>query len=138
MANNSNQDEYNKALQNLLIMSGKKAEIKKVWENAAAGSAFRDQTITITDVGDAYIVVCRNHTNDSNNTISCIAFENTRAIITGRGFSNAPLGIVARALQCDNGSLSFSKGYSQNTYGSDTENNSVMIPIKIYSLKGVI
>lgn len=137
MASNSNQDEYNKALQNLLTMSNKKAEIKKVWENAATGSAFRDQTITV-ESGDAYIVVCRTHTNDGNNTISCIAFENTRTIINGRGFSNAPLGIVTRALQCSSGNLIFSKGYSQNTYGSDTENNSVMIPIKIYSMKGVI
>lgn len=136
MANS--QDEYNKALQNLLTQGCRKVEIKKVWENAAAGGVFRDQTITITDVGDAYIVVCRTHTNDGNNTISCIAFENTRTIINGRGFSNAPLGIVTRALQCDNGNLSFSKGYSQNTYGSDAENNSVMIPIKIYSMKGVI
>lgn len=109
----------------------------KVWENAAASSAFRDQTITV-ESGDAYIVVCRTHTNDSNNTVSCIAFENARTIIAGRGFSNAPLGIVARALECSSGNLSFSKGYSQNTYESDTENNSVMIPIKIYSVKGVI
>lgn len=137
MASNSNQDEYNKALQNLLTMSNKKAEIKKVWENAATGSAFRDQTITV-ESGDAYIVVCRTHTNDGNNTISCIAFENTRTIINGRGFSNAPLGIVTRALQCSSGNLIFGKGYSQNTYGIDTENNSVMIPIKIYSMKGVI
>lgn len=135
MANS--QDEYNKALQNLLAMSGKKIEIKKVWENAAAGSAFRDQTITV-ESGDAYIVVCRTHTNDGNNTISCIAFESIRTILVGRGFSNAPLGIVTRALQCSSGNLIFSKGYSQNTYGSDTENNSVMIPIKIYSMKGVI
>lgn len=133
----SNQDEYNMALQNLLTQGCKKAEIKKVWENAATGSAFREQTIAV-ESGDAYIVVCRTHTNDGNNTISCIAFENMRTIIAGRGFSNAPLGIVTRALQCDNGNLSFSKGYSQNTYGSDTENNSVMIPIKIYSMKGVI
>lgn len=138
MANNSNQDEYNKALQNLLTMSNKKAEIKKVWENAATGSAFKEQTITIADAGDAYIVVCRTHTNDSDNTSSCIAFENTRTVIMGRGFSDAPLGIVARALQCSSGNLMFSKGYSQNTYGSDTENNSVMIPIKIYSMRGVI
>lgn len=137
MASNSNQDEYNKALQNLLTQGCRKVEIKKVWENAATDSAFRDQTITV-ESGDAYIVVCRTHTNDGNNTISCIAFENTRAIITGRGFSNAPLGIVTRALQCSSGNLIFSKGYSQNTYGSDTENNSVMIPIKIYSMKGVI
>lgn len=133
----SNQDEYNKALQNLLTQGCKKAEVKKVWENAATGSAFREQTIAV-ESGDAYIVVCRTHTNDGNNMISCIAFENMRTIIAGRGFSNAPLGIVTRALQCDNGNLSFSKGYSQNTYGSDTENNSVMIPIKIYSMKGVI
>ena len=134
---NSNQDEYNKALQNLLTQGCKKVEIKKVWENAVAGSAFRDQTITV-ESGDAYIVVCRTHTNDGNNTISCIAFENMRTIIAGRGFSNAPLGIVTRALQCSSGNLIFSKGYSQNTYGSDTENNSVMIPIEIYSMKGVI
>lgn len=109
----------------------------KIWENASPASAFRDQTITV-ESGDAYIVVCRTHTNDGNNTISCIAFENMRTIIVGRGFSNAPLGIVTRALQCSSGNLTFSKGYSQNTYGSDTENNSVVIPIKIYSVKGVI
>ena len=128
MANS--QDEYNKALQNLLTQGCRKVEIKKVWENAAAGSAFRDQTITV-ESGDAYIVVCRTHTNDGNST-------NTRTIITGRGFSNVPLGIVTRAIQCSSGNLIVSKGYSQNTYGSDTENNSVMIPIKIYSMKGVI
>lgn len=118
-------------------LATKSIQIKKVWENAAASSAFRDQTITV-ESGDAYIVVCRTHTNDSNNTISCIAFENMRTVIIGRGFSNAPLGIVTRAIQCSGGNLTFSKGYSQNTYGSDTENNSVMIPIEIYSMKGVI
>ena len=41
----NNQNEYNKALQNLLAMSGKKAEIKKVWENASPGSDFVEQIL---------------------------------------------------------------------------------------------
>ena len=62
----NNQNEYNKALQNLLAMSGKKAEIKKVWENASPGSDFVEQTITLNVANASFILVEFKVTKNSN------------------------------------------------------------------------
>ena len=70
MANS--QDEYNKALQNLLAMSGKKAEIKKVWENASPTSSYPKQEIPhdIDSACDAVSIICRLSTTNPIERVS--------------------------------------------------------------------
>ena len=140
----TSQNEYNQAMQNLILMNRKRIQIKKVWTNASPTSAFVAQTIrlNLTDV-PFVLIVFRTTTSGSYNC----------AIITINGSTNlltAPyntdytsggtlIGTAYRGAVKKSNGIAFGKGYSKDS--SDTnpiERPTFIIPVEIYTLKGVI
>lgn len=140
----NNQNEYNKALQNLLAMSGKKAEIKKVWENASPGSDFVEQTITLNVANASFILVEFKVTKNSNlwkvailacdgNSYIMDAPYNAEYVSVGTTIGTAFKGAV-----CQSNGIQFGKGYSKDHLDKNPiERPSFIIPVKIYTVKGV-
>lgn len=141
MANNSNQDEYNKALQNLLTLSGKKVEIKKVWLNASATSAFKGQDIDV-DIQDADFVVITSRYSTNSSTFETFIFDPAEGgylrELAGAGYAN--VGYQSRYVEFASEKITFGDNYYKNinTATTGTINNIYQIPVAIYTVKGVI
>ena len=143
MANNSNQDEYNKALQNLLTLSGKKAEIKKVWENANPTSNFGEQDISI-DLSDVDFVLIETfyatdtltyvQTHIAALDLTYISYLLAQAAYSSIGYHTRPLKATTSGVHFYN---NYMKGSITST-SAGTVNNKYQIPAAIYTVKGVI
>ncbi len=136
MANNSNQDEYNKALQNLLTQGHKKVEIKKVWENASPASAYPKQEIPhdIDPACNAVSIVCRLSTTNPIERVSTFRRGQTGELSV-TGWYNDRLTTAQR-----NMGYGTNKRYtvSGGVYFNDLVNTSssdVCIPLELHEIK---
>ena len=136
-----NQNEYNQALQNLILMDRKKIEIKKVWTNASPTSTFGPQKITITDDNyDAIDMVFLFSTNYAQTVGKMRIWLNTtrRHILNATWGSNATRGVSPSK---SNGKIVLNVETGNNyVFGStgSANNNSYAIPLEAYGVKGVI
>jgi len=143
MASNSKQDEYNKALQNLLAMSGKKVEIKKVWENANPTSNFSEQDISV-DLSDADFVLVETfyatdtltyvQTHIAALDLTYISYLLAQAAYSSIGYHTRPFKASVSGVHFHN---NYMKGSITST-SAGTVNNKYQIPAAIYTVRGVI
>ena len=143
MASNSNQDEYNKALQNLLTQGCKKVEIEKVWENANPASNFGEQDISV-DFSDAdFVLVETFYATDTltyvQTHIAALDLTYISYLLAQAAYSS--IGYHTRALKATAGGVHFYSNYMKGSITSTsagTVNNKYQIPAAIYTVKGVI
>lgn len=141
MANS--QDEYNKALQNLLALSNEKVEIKKVWENANPTSNFGEQDISV-DLSDADFVLVETfyatdtltyvQTHIAALDLTYISYLFAQAAYSTIGYHTRPLRASASGVHFYN---NYNKGSITST-SAGTVNNKYQIPAAVYTVKGVI
>lgn len=140
---NSNQDEYNKALQNLLTMSGKKVEIEKVWENVSPESAFPAQNLDIDAAGADFIIIQKNYSKTDlkiKEVDICVPNGSTFVLIQSAQAVFANVGYCTRSGSATETKLTFSDNYYKNmaSTAAGTVNNGYQIPTVAYAVKGVI
>lgn len=131
----TNQNEYNQALQNLILMNRKKIEIEKVWENASPSSLFNAQSITIQNLQNYdYILMTGAYSTGSYRNSLILSLT---AIGDKSSFCIAANIIATRHITIESNKITFGAGYQVNTYGgSSMIANDVCIPREIYLLKG--
>lgn len=140
----TNQNEYNQALQNLIKMSGKKIEIKKVYQNASPASGFSEQLVTIDfgDVkeGDLIAIEALMSTGDTYKRKSTFIarYEIDSSVTLNFVYTNsAKVAGFYRLVTIKNNGLYLYAGWA-STVSSDTQNKASCIPVAVYIIKGVI
>ena len=141
MANS--QDEYNKALQNLLTMSGKKAEIKKAWPNASPASLFPPQDVTIAaNEGDLIGIEFESQAGAVDRRITWLKIKAgaTTELVTVQSTSDGDnIFVTRRAVTITNANaINFGKGYYRYVGNTNNRHDGYSIPTAIYVAKGVI
>lgn len=129
-------NEIDKAVQNLITMSGKKVEIKKVWENASPTSDFKAQNIDVS-VADNELIMIEGMNNKNYNdahVIVCAKNQRSNLRLPGGYTSYREVYVTGTQVQFGDG-----KYYSAYGQGAGLGSNAGYgIPTKIYLIKGVI
>lgn len=104
-----------------------------LWTNPTPTAAFGAQTISVDLSGCDFIVVAYGTSNAADARLTHLIHEKGRTSLCISLLNNK---IVYRAQNgvTDSG-ITFGNGASVSSYGSNNENNAVMIPVKIYGLK---
>lgn len=127
----TNQNEYNQALQNLILMNRKKIEIEKLWENASPTSAFGAQEITIANITtyDEIIIV---------DTKGRVIVRPTNGVLKGSYYAGESVYGVCRAFDIGTNKLVIGQGeiISSSTIGWQADNTAI-IPYRVYARKRV-
>ena len=104
-----------------------------VWENENPTSDFASQEITLNDTYSKVKVVFKRKKDEDYGYISGDIYNDNFFIGTMGMASNL---IIQRLTRLNENKLNFANGFKYSTYGSSsTQDNSVMIPIKIYGYK---
>lgn len=140
----TNQNEYNQALQNLILMNRKKIEIEKVWENASPTSAFAVQDVSL-DLNDYDFVRIRFNvsTTSTSYTMGLCAVDGTNALVSSLYntlyvLGGNRIGNCYRYVTVNKTKITFSNGLSKDSVDTNpiTRTN-MMIPVEIYGVKEV-
>ena len=125
-------DTYEPYYEGLKYLTNRGMEL--LWENASPTSEFGNTRINIDLSGFDFVdVEFRAVTTTSYMSI----FRNRVGSTTNCVSDNNGGKIVSRLVISYSDRVIFQKGYIYNTYGAYTENNAVLIPVRIYGIKGV-
>lgn len=132
----SNQDEYNKALQNLLTQGCKKAEVKKVWENASPTSTYPKQEILhdIDSACDAVSIICRLSTTNPIEHVSTFRKGQTGELSVTGWYSDRLTTAQRNVAYGTNKRYTVSGGVYFNDL-VNTSSSDVCIPLAMYEIK---
>lgn len=136
MATNTN----DKALQQLLNISGKKVDMKLLWENASPTSTFAKQKITL-DLTEysAFVIIIRYSTGSLGQSSQLIMDKDVSHYVSLVNAAGAG-GYIQnryRVFTCSNdGVIAGDAWFGRSDTGEKTD-NSVAIPTSIYGIKGV-
>ena len=136
-----NQNEYNQALQDLILMNRKKIEIKKVWTNASPTSQFKGQTIKASLKGYEFVLIEHAFSiSIAYYTVTLCPVSMNATLKQLSGAQSANTAYMSRDITVSLNGVSFSAGQyktiaSSNAGGTD---NAFVIPVNIYGMKGVI
>lgn len=123
--------EIDKAVQKLVTMTGKKVEIKKVWENASPTSVFAAQTVKVDTTGAKFAIIpylyARNYVTGG---VGIVDWHNS-SISFAENYN-----MFRHALLTDSG-VQFSAGKIALTYANQKDDNERVVPTEIYIVKGV-
>ena len=126
-------DTYEPYYEGLKEVSNK-LSMELLWENASPTSEFGNTRINIDLSGFDFVDV----EFRAVTTISYMSIFRNRVGSTTNCVSDNNGGkIVSRLVISYSDRVIFQKGYIYNTYGAYTENNAVLIPVRIYGIKGV-
>ena len=141
-----NQNEYNQALQSLVLMNRKKIEIKKVWTNASPNSKFVSQEIPYdidtTDCDWVVIIVrlkaCSDAESIAENAVLFRAGSNGELSISGTISSRRGTAIRTVSFGANNPKRYTTSGGLYFNDQVNTNDNDVCIPVVMYTVKGVV
>ena len=113
-----------------------KLSMELLWENASLDSEFAAQTVmlSLNEVTKIEIIY-RNIISDEKSS-SAIAYTNVLEWNFNAVDNNGKN--VSRYLALNDNSVYFGNGYEYSSYGSYSINNTVLIPYRIYGIKGVV
>ena len=137
-------NEIDQAVQKLVTMTGKKVEIKKIWENASPASAFGVQSIKLSGVkkGNIIGVECYTQNNSVSREMHLFKAEvGAELLMTNIGSTSdgaEPYLVRRQALLESLTSLKFGTGYLRYFSANNKANNNYAIPSGVYVMKGVI
>lgn len=138
--------EIDKAVQNLITMTGKKVEIKKVWANASPNSMFVSQEIPANIVPTAcdwVVVIAKVKVgSDVDSMVELTSFfrSGENGIIAVHGTISGRKGTADRRAVYGSGKPKRYTISSANYFNDlvNTNNDNVCIPLAIYTVKGVV
>ena len=104
-----------------------------IWENEYPTSSFSNQDIALGDTYSKVKIVFKRKSDEDYGYVSGDIYNDNFFTGTLGIASNV---IIQRMAKLNGTTLTFAHGFSFNTYGSSsTQNDGVMIPIKVYGYK---
>lgn len=109
--------------------------MKLLWTNPDASSSFGEKTISVDLSGYQLVLVFYRNTSKGNvycSSIGALGINTTCAVIGGNEV------LMRRVFLAKSTGVDFATAKVSATYGSPIEDNTALIPYKIYGIKGVL